>query len=82
MKKAIVKVRCVSKKETLNGSKDSPSAVQIDFYVPYENNSIWYQMSGGTTLTLNTINKEAADMFSLGEDYSLEIYPAEGKTES
>lgn len=72
----IVKVKCHSKKETLNYDSKKPVSTAIELAVPYDQNSIFYQMSGGTTLVLNTVNQEAADMFQLGNDYDLVISPS------
>lgn len=71
-----VKVKCVSKKESQSYSKENPIATAIELEVPYDPNSIYYKLSGGTNLTLNTINKDAADMFKLGEDYDIVISPS------
>ena len=71
-----VKCRCVSKKQTVNWDKAKPIAHAIELQVPYDQNSIYYQLSGGTALVLNTINQEAANMFELGKDYDLTIAPS------
>lgn len=72
----IVKVKCHSKKEIMNYDSNKPVSTAIELAVPYDQNSIFYQMSGGTTLVLNTVNQEAADMFQLGKDYDLVISPS------
>ena len=72
----IVKVKCNSKKEVLNYDPKKPISTSIELIVPYDQNSIFYQMSGGTNLVLNTVNKEAADMFELGKDYDIVISPS------
>jgi hypothetical protein len=72
-----VKVRCNSKKETLNYDPSKPIATAIELTVPYDQNSIFYQMSGGTTMILNTVNQVAADMFQIGKDYDMVISPSE-----
>ena len=71
--RTLVKVKCVSKKEKLNYNPSLPIATEIELEVPYDQNSIFWKMSGGTNLMLNTINKEAADMFVLGKVYDVEI---------
>lgn len=71
--KTTVKVKCISKKEMVNYDPLKPIATSIELSVPYDQNSIFYQQSGGTLLTLNTVNQEAADMFHLGIEYMLEI---------
>ncbi len=73
----IVKTKCVSKKESVNYDPQKPIATAIELQVPYDQNSIYYQLSGGTALTLNTVNQEAANMFKLGESYDIVISPSE-----
>jgi len=72
-----VKVKCISKKESQNYNKENPVTTAIELQVPYDQNSIYYQMSGGTALVLNTVNQAAADMFKLGGDYDILISPSE-----
>lgn len=72
-----VKARCVSKKETANYDKENPIATAIELEVPYDQKSIYWKMSGGTNLTLNTVNQVAADMFKIGKDYDILISPSE-----
>ena len=71
----IVKVKCVSKKETVNYNPNLPVATAIELEVPYDQNSIFWKMSGGTNMVLNTVNQEAADMFQLGKGYDIVISP-------
>ena len=73
----IVRVTCNSKKEQVNYDKTKPVSTSIELYVPYDQNSVFYQMSGGTNIVLNTVNQEAADMFKLGEQYDIVISPAQ-----
>ncbi len=73
----IVKTKCVSKKESVNYYPQKPIVTAIELQVPYDQNSIYYQLSGGTALTLNTVNQEAANMFKLGESYDIVISPSE-----
>ena len=72
----IVKVKCISKKESQNYNKERPICTAIELQVPYDQNSIYFQLSGGTALVLNTVNQEAADMFQLGKDYDVVISPS------
>ncbi|MDR6564922.1 MULTISPECIES: hypothetical protein [unclassified Arcicella] len=72
-----VQCKCVSKKETESYNKENPIATAIELQVPYKADSVYYQMSGGTGFTLNTINKEAADMFVLGQFYDIVITHSE-----
>lgn len=71
-----VKVKCLSKKEGIHYDGKSP-AWQIEFGIPYDPTSVYYQLSGGTAPILNTINKDAADMFIVGNDYDIIIKPSE-----
>ncbi len=71
-----VKVKCVSKKETQNYSPNQPIATAIELEVPYDQNSVYWKLSGGTNLTLNTVNQEAANMFAIGKDYDIVISPS------
>lgn len=72
-----VKVKCISKKESASYNLEKPITTAIELQVPYDQSSIYYQLSGGTALTLNTINKEAADMFKIGSEYDVVISPSE-----
>lgn len=72
-----VKVKCISKKESKNWAPKNPIATAIELEVPYDQSSIYWKLSGGTNLTLNTINKDAADMFVIDKDYDIVISPCE-----
>lgn len=74
-----VKVKCLSKKESKNWNTEHPIATAIELEVPYDQSSIYWKLSGGTNLTLNTINKNAADMFVLDGDYDIIIKPSEAE---
>jgi hypothetical protein len=74
-----VRATCVSKKESKNYSTDYPIATAIELEVPYDQKSIYWKLSGGTNLTLNTVNQAAADMFVIGNAYDIVISPAEGE---
>lgn len=71
-----VKVKCISKKESANYDKENPIATAIELEVPYDQKSIYWKLSGGTNMTLNTVNKNAADMFVIGNEYDMVISPA------
>jgi hypothetical protein len=71
-----VKVTCISKKESKNWDKENPIAMAIELQVPYDQKSIYWAMSGGTNLVLNTVNKSAADMFIIGNEYDVLISPS------
>ena len=68
-----VQVKCASKKQAANYHPELPYRYEIGLEVPYDQTSIYYQMSGGTMMTLNTINQDAADMFIVGNTYDLDI---------
>jgi len=72
-----VKCKCISKKESQNYNKEFPISTTIELQVPYDQTSIYYQMSGGTAFVLNTVNQKAADMFRIGNDYDILISPSE-----
>ena len=72
-----VVAKCISKKESQSFKKDNPVATAIELQIPYNQDSIYFQLSGGTSIILNTINKEAADQFVIGNDYSVVISPVE-----
>jgi len=72
----IVKVKCISKKESQNYDKAHPIHTGIELQVPYDQNSIFFQLSGGTALVLNTVNQDAANMFIIGNDYDVTISPS------
>jgi len=72
-----VKCTCVSKKERQNWDVANPIVTEIELQVPYDSNSIYYQLSGGTGILLCTINPDAAGMFKIGGAYDVLISPAE-----
>lgn len=72
----IVKAVCISKKESKHYDKENPINTSIELQVPYDPKSIYWAMSGGTNIVLNTVNKEAADMFKIGESYDVVIQPS------
>jgi len=75
----IVQVKCVSKKETENYNPEHPIATTVELEVPYDQESVYWKMSGGTNLELNTVNQAAADMFVLGKSYDVVISPSKEK---
>jgi hypothetical protein len=72
-----VKVKCISKKESISYDKVNPRATAIELEVPYDQKSDYWKLSGGTNLTLNTVNQAAADMFILGNSYDIVVSPSE-----
>jgi hypothetical protein len=71
-----VKCTCVSKKESKNWNQEHPIATDIELEVPYDQNSIYHKLSGGTNMVVRTVNQGAADMFKIGCEYMITIEPA------
>lgn len=67
---------CVSKKEIQTHKGATPSH-EIELEVPYNQESIYYKLSGGTNITLRTINPAAAEMFKLQGEYMMVISPVD-----
>jgi hypothetical protein len=73
----IVEVEVISKKEGYQwGTKGNPLEYVIEIAVPYSG-SIYHKLSGGTNMELRTINKDAADMFVIGETIVMTLKPKE-----
>lgn len=72
-----IQVKCVSKKESENWNEDKPIRTTIELEVPYDENSVYHKLSGGTNLELHTVNQEAANMFKIGGFYDVLISPTE-----
>lgn len=78
----IVQLKCISKKQSVNPyTANGPITTAIELEVPYDQDSIYWKLSGGTNLMLNTINPSAAEMFEVGSYFDLIISPAEQKDE-
>lgn len=77
MNQTKVVCKCISKKESVNYDQNNPIATAIELEVPYDQNSVYWKLSGGTNMVLNTVNKDAADMFVIGNSYDLIISPSE-----
>jgi hypothetical protein len=77
MQSTKVKCKCTAKTQRTNYDPKHPYSYEIRLEVPYDPNSIFYQMSGGTTPILNTVNEEAAKMFEVGKSYDIVISPSE-----
>lgn len=73
IKSTKVIAKCISKKESKNYDEKNPIQSTIELEVPYDQNSIYWKLSGGTNLELNTVNQQAADMFIIGKDYEINI---------
>jgi hypothetical protein len=71
-----VKCACVSKKQARNYDKERPITHEIELEVPYDQNSIYHKLSGGTNMVLRTVNDQAAAMFEIGKEYMMVIRPA------
>lgn len=72
-----IRVECASKKEAKNWNPDFPFSTTIELSIPYDQTSIYYQMTGVTgPIFLNTINQNAADMFTIGNFYDIVISPS------
>lgn len=74
-----VKCKCVSKKESKNynvSEGQSKFSTEIELQVPYDAESVYHQLSGGTGIVLRTTNQEAVDMFVIDGDYDVVISPA------
>lgn len=65
-----VRVVCVSKKETQNYNFAGSTTMEIGLKLPEDQNQDLYAKD---TLYMNTINKDYANMFVLGEQYELTI---------
>jgi len=76
MQQTKVQCTCVSKKQKVNWDVTKPIAHEIELEVPYDQNSIYWELSGGMNMVLNTVNDEAAEMFVLGNKYDLLISPS------
>ncbi len=72
-----VVAKCISKKESKNHDPENPIRTVIELQVPYDQKSIYWKLSGGTNLELNTVNQAAADMFELDKDYDIVISPSQ-----
>ncbi|MCO6367855.1 hypothetical protein GBO34_00820 [Roseivirga pacifica] len=72
-----VVAKCVSKKESENYDQENPVRTEIELEVPYDQNSIYFKLSGGSNFCLNTVNKSAADMFEIGKNYEVLISPCQ-----
>ncbi len=70
-----VVMTCVSKKEAKGYNGSNQFAIELE--VPYNQDSVYWKMSGGTNIVLNTISKEANDMFTIGGEFRMIIKPNE-----
>lgn len=77
MQSTVVECTLISKKETQSYNPKQPIQTEMVFQIPYNQADIYYQQSGGTGLTLMTINQEAADQFKLGDKVRVTISKVE-----
>lgn len=76
IEQTVVELDVVSKKHGHQyGHKNNPEEWDIELAVPSDAKSIFYKMSGGTNFSLKTINKDAADMFIVGNTYVMTLEP-------
>lgn len=76
MKSTVVELKVVSKKQKFS-HPDYPQQHEIELEVPYGQDNIFWKMSGGTNMVLNTVNQDAADMFVIGDTVVMTIAPKE-----
>lgn len=75
MKKTIIEMTVDSTKQSLSHNTERPTQHEIQCNIPYGQNDVFYRTSGGTTLTLLTINDDAAEIFKAGRKVKLTIEP-------
>lgn len=73
MKQTIIEMTVESTKQTNSYNAQIPARHTIECNVPYGEENIFYRMSGGTTLTLMTVNDEAAKLFIAGKKVRVTI---------
>ena len=71
--KTVVVATCVKKTQSQSYTVGNPINHTIDLQLPYNPKDIYYQMSGGSNFQLCTINQGAADMYTVGHQYKIEI---------
>lgn len=72
-----VKCTCTSKRQYRNYDPANPLGYEIELSIPYDQKSIYFQLSGGTSVKLCTINQAAADMFEVGGEFDIVISRSE-----
>jgi len=78
--KTQVKVYLESKTKKETGYPGQPSGkpqYELKFNVGYNQDDIYYQLSGGTQPILHTVNEEVANSMECGKYYMLSIEPIE-----
>lgn len=83
MKSTIVELDVVSKVEGFQyGTKGNQIEWAIEIAVPYDTKSVFHKLSGGTNMVLRTVNKDAADMFVIGDTIVMTLSPKEKEAET
>lgn len=75
-KQIIIEMDCESTKQGKpydNGKGGKTRQHEIDFSIPYSQNNIFYQLSGGTALKLLTVNEDAVSEIAAGKKYRITI---------
>lgn len=73
MQSTVVECTLISKKETQSYNTMQPIQTELVFQIPYNTKDIYFQQSGGTAISLLTINQEAADQFQVGDKVKVTI---------
>jgi hypothetical protein len=73
MQQTVIEMKVESTKQTDSYNKEKPIQHQIECNVPYGQDNVFFRLSGGTTLTLLTINDDAASIFKAGKNIRLTI---------
>lgn len=69
----VIEMKVESTKQMDSYNKEKPTQHAIECNVPYGQDNVFYRLSGGTTLTLLTINDEAAAIFKAGRNVRVTI---------
>ena len=76
LESTLVELDVISKKQGFQyGNKGGTMEYVIEIAVPYDTKSVFHKLSGGTNMELRTINKDAADMFVIGETIVMTLSP-------
>jgi hypothetical protein len=73
MKQTIIEMTVDSTKQTASYNVEHPTQHTIECNIPYGEENVFFRMSGGTTLTLLTINDDAAELFKAGKKIRITI---------
>lgn len=72
----IIEMECESTKQGkpyANNAGVTSRQHEIDFSIPYGQNNVFYQLSGGTALKLLTVNEDAVSGVQAGKKYRITI---------